>query len=144
MAEIINKGRMHPLVGCVWWMPSRGLVRAGNGRRAPTRIDPSFGGTPDSRAVGSGDATVPEPVLLAGRLGEGIGGCGWGVPQPGFESPFRGQRWFLIDGCSELLPIMVVVQPGGGPVLCGGMSRRRWVGLSGSIRNPIWWMATWW
>ncbi len=42
----------------------------------------------------------------------------------------------------ELLPIMVLVQPAGGPVLCGGMSRRRWVGLSGSIRNPIWWMAT--
>jgi len=29
-------------------------------------------------------------------------------------------------------------------VVFGPMSRRRWVGLAGSIRNPSWWMAMWW
>jgi len=32
----------------------------------------------------------------------------------------------------------------GGPLFRQPMSRRRWVGLAGSIVIPSWWMATWW
>jgi hypothetical protein len=75
-------------------------------------------------------------------------GCGWGEGARSHEFEGRSrwiggvQRWFLIGGCSEWMPIIVLIHPGGGPVLFGGISRRRWVGLSGSMWYPIWWMAT--
>ena len=76
-------------------------------------------------------------------MGEGNGGCGWGrIPQPCFEVAVPGSA--LV---SDRRMFRVVADHGFGPAggwsgVVWGMSRRRWVGLSGSIRNPIWWMAT--